>query len=142
MKTVRTIATAAAFVIAAAIPALAANSHGVSAIPTIGSGGKIVADGGMTLYFYGKDPNGKSTCYGKCAKIWPPLLGNAATFHVARAPRGKINPEFTLVHRKNGSEQWAYQGKPLYLYSKDTQKGEASGNGVKGVWHVAKATTQ
>ena len=30
------------------------------------------------------------------------------------------------------------QGKPLYLFVKDTKPGDTSGDGVGGVWHLAK----
>ena len=34
---------------------------------------------------------------------------------------------------------WAYDGKPLYYFVKDTKAGDVTGEGVGGVWHVAKA---
>ena len=39
--------------------------------------GKVLASvHGFSLYMFQKDKkgNGKSTCYGQCAKVWPPLL--------------------------------------------------------------------
>ena len=45
--------------------------------------------------------------------------------------------EYTLVQRKDGTMQWAYDGKPLYLWKKDTKPGDMTGDGVGGVWHVA-----
>jgi predicted lipoprotein with Yx(FWY)xxD motif len=33
---------------------------------------------------------------------------------------------------------WAYEGKPLYTYSKDKKPGDATGEGVGGVWRAAK----
>ena len=33
--------------------------------------------------------------------------------------------------------QWAYDGKPLYLWIKDTKPGDMTGDGVNDVWHTA-----
>lgn len=84
---------------------------------------------GMTLYVYDKDSKGKSACYGACAANWPPLT----------AARGaKAHGDFSLVARKDGKHQWAYDGKPLYLWKNDSKPGDMTGDGVAGVWHLAK----
>lgn len=41
--------------------------------------------------------------------------------------------------RTDGTMQWAYEGKPLYLWTKDTKPGDVTGDGVGGVWHVIMA---
>ncbi|MDR8769500.1 hypothetical protein FEP86_05563 [Burkholderia multivorans] len=33
--------------------------------------------------------------------------------------------------------QWAYNGRPLYRWKMDRKAGDAGGDGVGGVWHVA-----
>jgi predicted lipoprotein with Yx(FWY)xxD motif len=38
---------------------------------------------------------------------------------------------------KNGSMVWAYDGKPLYTFIKDTKRGDITGAGAGGVWHVS-----
>jgi len=83
----------------------------------------------MTLYTFDKDTAGVSACYDACATNWPPLL--AASGAMAK---GKLS----IVARKDGAMQWAYDGKPLYLWAKDTKAGDMTGDGVNGVWHVAK----
>ena len=36
--------------------------------------GKILVDGsGRTLYLFEADKEGSSTCYDRCAQVWPPL---------------------------------------------------------------------
>jgi predicted lipoprotein with Yx(FWY)xxD motif len=45
---------------------------------------------------------------------------------------------YAVITREDGSKQWAYKGKPLYYWVKDTKPGDVSGDGVKGVWHTAK----
>ena len=92
--------------------------------------GKVLVDSkGMTLYTFAKDSAGKSVCNGPCAQNWPPLKAEAD----AKAADG-----YSLVTRDDGSQQWAYQGKPLYTWVKDSKPGDTTGDGVNQVWHVAK----
>lgn len=85
---------------------------------------------GMTLYTFDKDKDGLSNCYDICAVNWPPLKADADA-----APTG----EWTVVERKDGSKMWAYDGHPLYTFIKDEKAGDAKGEGVGGVWHIAEA---
>lgn len=84
-------------------------------------------DAKMTLYTFDKDADGKSACYDDCAKNWPPYLGKA----------GDTKGEgWALVARTDGSQQWAYKGKPVYLYHEDAKEGDAMGDGKGGgTWH-------
>jgi predicted lipoprotein with Yx(FWY)xxD motif len=92
--------------------------------------GTVLTDSaGMTLYTYDKDEGGKSMCNGPCASNWPPLMADAGA-----QPTG----EYTVITRDDGSKQWAYDGKPLYTWTKDAKPGDTTGNGVNNVWHVAK----
>ncbi|MER9892993.1 hypothetical protein NKJ40_13015 [Mesorhizobium sp. M0119] len=94
-------------------------------------GTKIYTDAsGMTLYAYDKDEAGKSNCYDKCAANWPPLKADA---------NAKAEGEWTIVDRTDGTRMWAYEGKPLYTFIKDKKAGDVTGEGVGGVWHIAKA---
>lgn len=99
--------------------------------------GKVWTDAnGMTLYVFDKDTKGaaKSACEGKCIEAWPPFVA---------AADAKAEGEWTLVDvtDKGGKavKMWAYEGWPLYLWVKDTKPGDVTGDGVGGVWHVAKA---
>ncbi|HUN29194.1 MAG TPA: hypothetical protein VMV65_05280 [Alphaproteobacteria bacterium] len=99
-----------------------------STMPTVAKG-VLVDQHGMTLYTFAKDTAGTSNCIGTCADIWPPLL----------APSGSTaSGKFSIITRKDGEKQWAYDGKPLYLFAKDTAPGQEKGNGVKGLWAVVK----
>lgn len=85
---------------------------------------------GMTLYTFDKDAGGKSTCNGPCAENWPPL---------AVAADAKPTADMTIVVRDDGKKMWAYKGKPLYTFKKDTAPGETNGDGfLNGAWHMAK----
>jgi predicted lipoprotein with Yx(FWY)xxD motif len=82
----------------------------------------------MTLYVFDKDAGGKSMCNGSCANNWPPLTAQAGA---------KAEGDYSLITRDDGSMQWAYKGKPLYLWVKDQKPGDQTGNGFNNVWHVA-----
>ncbi|RYI01153.1 MAG: hypothetical protein EON48_17280 [Acetobacteraceae bacterium] len=86
---------------------------------------------GMTLYTFDADKDGMSACYDACATNWPPLVA---------AADAKAEGDYGLVDRTDGTKQWTYDGKPLYLWIKDTKPGDMTGDGVKGVWHTAKAS--
>ena len=82
---------------------------------------------GMTLYTYDKDTGGMSSCYQDCAKNWPPYIAKTTS---------AVNKDWTMVKRKDGKMQWAYDGKPLYYYVGDKKKGDVAGDNKGGVWHV------
>jgi predicted lipoprotein with Yx(FWY)xxD motif len=84
---------------------------------------------GMTLYTFDKDGGGKSACNGPCAANWPPLMAGGDA---------KASGDWTIVARDDGGKQWAYKGKPLYLWSKDQKPGDKTGDGFNSVWHVVK----
>ncbi|WP_398465068.1 hypothetical protein [Tardiphaga sp.] len=93
--------------------------------------GKVFVDAkGMTLYTFDKDAGGKSACNGPCAENWPPLFA---------ADSDKPTADMTIVVRDDGKKMWAYKGKPLYTFKKDTAAGQTTGDGfLNGAWHVAK----
>ena len=85
---------------------------------------------GMTLYTFDRDSAGKSSCDGDCATKWPPFAAEAGA-----ADEG----DWTVVTRSDGTTMWAHKDKPLYTYAGDTKAGDATGDGVGGVWHLATA---
>ena len=91
--------------------------------------GVLVNSASMTLYTFDKDAGGKSACNDQCAKIWPP---------VTAAADAKASGDLSVITRDDGSKQWAYKGKPVYLYAKDTKPGDKTGDNFKDVWHVIK----
>ena len=91
--------------------------------------GHFIDSNGAALYTYDKDTGGKSACTDKCAKNWPPAL----------AGRDEVaSGDWTFVESHDGKRQWAYKGKPLYLFAKDAKPGDTTGDGAGGVWHLAK----
>jgi predicted lipoprotein with Yx(FWY)xxD motif len=100
--------------------------------------GKVWTDQkGMTLYTFDNDKKGEtmSACTDKCITAWPPFLA---------AEGDKAEGDWTIidVKDKDGAmkKMWAYDGMPLYTWFKDTKPGDVTGDGVGGVWHVAKDT--
>jgi predicted lipoprotein with Yx(FWY)xxD motif len=95
------------------------------------SKGKIYVDAkGMSLYTFDKDSTGKSACNGPCAENWPPLMASADA---------KASGDWSVVTRDDGNKMWAYKGKPLYTFKKDTKAGDVTGDGfLNGAWHLAK----
>ena len=83
----------------------------------------------MTLYTFDKDGKGVSKCYDDCAAKWPPLLGEEGM---------ELAKGYSLIERKDGTLQVAYKEAPLYLWFKDENPGDMTGDGVKGVWHTAR----
>ena len=93
-------------------------------------GAHLVDSKGMTLYLFTKDSPGNTTCYGKCAAAWPPLLTSGA----AQAGSGIDSSKFGTVTRTDGTIQVTYNSWPLYYYAKDQQAGDTTGEGVGSVW--------
>jgi len=91
--------------------------------------GVLTDAAGMTLYTFDKDTGDKSACSGACAANWPPLRA---------VPDAKASGDWSVIARDDGAKQWAYKGKPLYLWSKDTKAGDKTGDNFNNVWHVAK----
>ena len=87
----------------------------------------LIAKNGMTLYTFDKDSTGVSNCYGGCAENWPPYIAKGYA---------KISG-LSTIERKDGSKQWAKDGKPLYFWAGDSNPGDTTGDGVGGVWHIA-----
>lgn len=93
--------------------------------------GNVLTDArGITLYASDDDRPGKvPACEGKCLTAWQP---------VAAPWLAQSFGDWSAVVRADGTRQWAFKGKPLYLWFKDQKPGDATGDGVNNVWHTAK----
>ena len=90
--------------------------------------GVMVDSRGMTVYSYDRDQATRSACTGRCAQTWRPVVAQANAPH---------SQEWTTVRRADGSQQWAYQGRPLYTWARDQRAGDMNGDGMdNGQWHV------
>lgn len=119
------ISAALAFALGAAMASAGALSEMDSA------GGKVMAatDTGMTVYTFRKDAEGVSNCYDDCAVKWPPFMA---------AEGAQAEGALTVIERKDDTYQWALNGKPLYFWAGDSANGDATGDGVGGVWDVVR----
>jgi predicted lipoprotein with Yx(FWY)xxD motif len=107
---------------------------------TVHGMGTVLVNGlGFTLYVFAPDKqSGTSTCYGQCAKAWPPLVLPSG---VSQAPAGPGVKQALLgtTQRTDGTVQVTYDKWPLYGWVIDSQPGEATGqdiNNLGGKWYV------
>jgi predicted lipoprotein with Yx(FWY)xxD motif len=102
--------------------------------------GTVLVNGlGFTLYVFAPDKqSGKSTCYGECARAWPPLVLPSG---VTQAPAGSGVKQALLgtTARTDGTVQVTYNKWPLYGWVADSTPGQATGqaiNNLGGLWYV------
>jgi predicted lipoprotein with Yx(FWY)xxD motif len=116
-----------AMVIAAGVMTALAGAAWASPPGVTEKDGAFIAPDGKALYSFARDTTpGKSACNGGCATAWPPL---------AAAADAKDDGDWTVVTRDDASKMWAYKGKPLYTYARDTA-GQAA-TGVSAAWPLA-----
>ncbi|KUF13620.1 SCO0930 family lipoprotein [Streptomyces silvensis] len=97
--------------------------------------GKVVTDSaGFTLYRFDKDTAQppKSTCADACEAAWPVVPAKGA-----KAAPGVDESLLGEVARADGSKQLTIDGWPMYRFAKDTEPGDAKGQGVGGTWYAA-----
>jgi predicted lipoprotein with Yx(FWY)xxD motif len=101
----------------------------VNRVPSAGAVALTDAQG-MTLYgFEGSATHDGQDCSASgCDPLWRPLLASELASRVA---------DFTVVTRTDGSKQWAYRRRPLYLYRGDKLPGDMYGVGVDPRWGIA-----
>src|SRR3954467_15240671 len=117
-------------------PAAAAAGAGVTVATHSGPYGTYLADSsGRSLYMFEPDKNGSSTCYGACAKYWPPLTSTSA----AQSGNGIQQAKLSTTKRTNGATQITYAGHPLYYFAQDKSPGDTKGEGLNlsgGEWYL------
>jgi predicted lipoprotein with Yx(FWY)xxD motif len=87
-----------------------------------------------TIYVFTRDGSSASTCYGRCAAVWPPVLTRGAPRRAGRLP-GALG----TTRRRDGATQVTYDGHPLYYYTGDVSPGEILCQNVEefgGTWLV------
>jgi predicted lipoprotein with Yx(FWY)xxD motif len=96
----------------------------------------LVGPEGLTLYGFTNDTAAASTCTGKCAEAWPPLIVG---------PDWEPGPEvddgiFATTTRPDGSLQLVAGKWPLYYYAGDSAPGDVTGQGSGDVWFAVDGT--
>jgi len=121
-------------------PAVGAPAYQLRA-RTVPGAGRVLADGrGYTLYVYIPDHRGPYQCYGVCARAWPPLTLPAGARRPVAGP-GVRAALLGTVRRAGGARQVTYNGWPLYLYERDDEPGQATGQAENmGLWYLVSAS--
>jgi predicted lipoprotein with Yx(FWY)xxD motif len=114
---------------------LAAQAAPVVQVVLAGDLGPILAGtNGRTLYVFDRDEPQVSNCNGPCAETWPPLVLETGEPVAPTDLTGSVG----LIMRADGRRQVTYNDRPLYFYSGDERPGDTRGDGIGGVWHVAR----
>jgi predicted lipoprotein with Yx(FWY)xxD motif len=130
-------------VIALALLALAPTAMSrESAAPTLSvkssAFGRVLFDGrGYGLYAFTRDKNGRSACYGACARAWPVYYAKGTL----RQGNGIKRSLLGTTKRRDGRRQVTYAGRPLYYYVKDRMPGQILCQNVAefgGTWLVVR----
>ena len=93
----------------------------------------LVDKRGMTLYTSKNDNVGISNCQDKCLNTWKVLWTQGQI-----AFGEGVNGELGIIERTDGPWQVTYDDQPLYFYTGDEAPGDTNGNGIDGVWFVAR----
>jgi predicted lipoprotein with Yx(FWY)xxD motif len=94
------------------------------------AGSALAGEGGLTLYIQNQEGTGEIVCVDDCLANWPPLVAPVEAGDADAALLGTIT-------RPDGIEQVTYNGFPLYYFAGDAAEGEATGEGLNGVWFIA-----
>ena len=128
MVTAAALAVLAAAVLLLNPPKLHASASSGTVVSTAKTslGRVLVNSRGHTVYLFGKDRNGKSSCSGQCATFWPPLIASGKPAVGGGAKASLIG----TIKRADGRRQVTYNHHPLYTFVKDKSKGQTKGEGV------------
>jgi predicted lipoprotein with Yx(FWY)xxD motif len=121
---------------------------GLSTSATLGS--YLSDKTGRSLYFFSTDSNGQSSCTGGCETVWPPFVVDNLT--ADKLGTGLTFSDFATITTASGKKQVTYKGWPLYYYAPVSgadpygnagtntieAAGQTTGDGVGGVWFIAK----
>ena len=84
-------------------------------VRTSAYGPVLFSGSGRALYLFTADGTRRSTCYGACARAWPPFYAKGPAVARGGARRGLLG----TTRRRNGRRQVTYAGRPLYFYAGD-----------------------
>lgn len=98
-------------------------------VESTGAGTYFKSASQLSLYWNGRENvSGEITCIEECLESWFPLRPSAGA---------QGQGDWAIVQRPDEGAQWAYQGKPLYTYVKDTFPGARLGDGAsREQWQV------
>jgi predicted lipoprotein with Yx(FWY)xxD motif len=139
-KSIILVATAIVAAVAAAGAVAGAAGRGTVVKLRSSALGSIIVDSrGITLYDFVQDKRTKSTCYGACAALWPPLLTKGKPI----AGPGVRASLLGTTKRSDGKLEVTYGGHPLYYFVSDRRPGQTTGQGINqfgAPWWILSAT--
>lgn len=98
---------------------------------------------GRSLYYFSTDANGQASCTGGCEAVWPAFVVDNLT--ADKIGTGLTFSDFATITTASGKKQVTYKGWPLYYYAPSVNgtntaeaAGKTTGDGVGGVWFIAK----
>jgi len=98
---------------------------------------------GRSLYFFATDANGQASCTGGCEAVWPAF--NVDNLTADKLGAGLTLSDFGTITTASAKKQLTYKGWPLYYYAPSVNgantlesAGKTTGDGVGGVWFIAK----
>jgi predicted lipoprotein with Yx(FWY)xxD motif len=102
-----------------------------------GIGRYLMQSNGQALYTYKNDPAGASTCRDACIEKFPVYCYNPDMIKVGEGLRLSDFSHF-VRSGTDTQEHLTYKGMPLYEYIGDKKPGDTNGQGIDGLWSVAK----
>jgi predicted lipoprotein with Yx(FWY)xxD motif len=119
----------------------AATASSGTSSTTVGlDNGLLVDSTGAALYSSEQEKTGTVMCTGACTSIWLPLKAPASGQPTAG---DGVSGKLGTVKRPDGARQVTLDGRPLYRFAEDTDKGKATGDNVsdsfggqKFTWHA------
>ncbi|WP_170295308.1 hypothetical protein [Paracoccus aestuariivivens] len=89
----------------------------------------LTGGAGMARCSFYEHQRAKSFCDGNCAANWPRFIAavGATVMEATRRANGK-----------DRQRQWTRAGKTLYLWFVNHATGHVTGDGVSGIWHIAR----
>ena len=134
-------ASLAAFVAAARAhaprhPVLAGATTTIASHRTTKAGVVLVSSRGQVLFLFNHDRDGKSSCYGRCAREWRPLRASGRV--VAKRGSGVKQRWLSTTSRRGGTRQVTYDHFPLYVHvgNKPGSLNGDSTTGFGGRWYA------
>jgi predicted lipoprotein with Yx(FWY)xxD motif len=143
------ILTSLALVFAIALAACGGSSDNGAATASSGSpsattvsldNGLLVDSSGAALYTSDQEKSGTVMCTGSCTQIWLPLAAPSSGQPTAG---DGVSGKLGTVKRPDGKRQVTLDGRPLYRFAQDSEKGKATGDnasdsfgGQKFTWHA------
>ena len=109
----------------------AASFHEIKIQNKPGIGKYLVDYEGKTLYYYKKDPPGKTACLGSCMDKWSIYYRKTPEI-----PKELKADDFKTITRPDGKKHTLFRGYPLYYSINDKKAGDTNGQGINKEWFV------